>query len=89
MSKRPDDLDVLTAVATEVEAAMIVDALKDEGIDASAEGGLTAGLRAEVPGDVRVIVRHEDIDKAQKVLAEYEKGQTDIDWSQVDLDDSQ
>ncbi len=89
MSKRPDDLDVLTAVATEVEAAMIVDALKDEGIAASAEGGLTAGLRAEVPGEVRVVVRHEDVDKAKNVLVEFEKGRADIDWSQVDLDGSQ
>jgi hypothetical protein len=85
MKRKPDDIDPLTSAATEPEAAMIVGALSRQGIDAVAEGGLTSGLRAEAPGQVRILVRHEDIDRARKVIEEYDQGVTDIDWSQIDV----
>ena len=85
MAKRPDDLDVLASVVTELESAMIIEALRDEGIDATAEGALTSALRAEAPGEVNIIVRHADVERARDFLAKYRHSLADIDWSQVDL----
>jgi len=68
MPNDPDRPVVLTAVAGEAQAAMIVAALEEEGIKAHAQGGLTAGFRAEVPGDVQVLVRHADLDRARELL---------------------
>lgn len=56
--------------ANEIEAALIVASLANEGIHAEAVGGLTSGLRAEAPGDVTIIVRGEDAERAQAFLAD-------------------
>ena len=85
MVKGPDDLDVLTSVMTEPEAAIIIDALEHDGVDARAVGGLTSGLRAEAPGEVRILVRHGDVERARELLDKYRQGLAEIDWSQVDL----
>ena len=45
-----------------------VAALEDAGISANAQGGLTAGFRAEAPGGVRVMVRRADVERAREVL---------------------
>ena len=75
-----DNVEVLTSVA-----AMIVEALESDGVEARAVGGLTAGLRAEAPGEVRIMVRHGDVERGRALLAEYRQGLADIDWSQVDV----
>ena len=81
----PDDVEVLASVPTEAEAAMLVAALKHDAIEAVAEGALTSALRAEVPGEVRILVHTGDLDRAQAVLTEFQQGHVDIDWSKVDL----
>lgn len=85
MTTNPDRLEVLKSYANEMEAAPIVAALEAAGIQAKTMGGFTAGFRAEAPGDVQVIVRSEDLQRAKELLAEIEKDQTEIDWSQVDV----
>jgi hypothetical protein len=59
---------VLTTVETEGQAAMIVAALGERGIQARSIGGLTSGFRAEAPGGVKVLVRQIDFDQAQAIL---------------------
>ena len=81
----PEDIEVLTSVATEPEAAMIIAALKQDDLDAVAEGVLTSALRAEAPGEVRILVRSLDMDRAKVVLNEFQQGPVDVDWSKVDL----
>ena len=81
----PDKVEVLTSVPTEPEAVMILDALKQDNIEAVSEGALTSALRAEVPGEVRILVRRTDMDRAKAVLTEFEQGPSDVDWSNVDL----
>jgi hypothetical protein len=71
MSEEEDRLDVVARVQTEVEGALIVQRLKECDIDARAVGGFTAGFRAEAPGDVAVVVRHADFDRAAAVLEEF------------------
>jgi hypothetical protein len=85
MSRSADDLEVLMCVATEPEAALIIAALKGQGIDAAAEGALTSAFRAEAPGGVRILVRQGDLDRAKEALADYRRGISDIDWPNIDV----
>lgn len=87
MTDDSSPLERLTRVTSEVEAATIVTALAAQGIKATATGGYTAGFRAEAPGYVNVVVRHEDLTKAKQVLAELQQDESDVDWSQVDVGD--
>ena len=71
-----DDLDspeTLLSVPTEAEAAMIVNALAERGINAFALGGNTAGFAWESPGLVNVVVKRTDAAHARKALAEIEE----------------
>jgi cyclic pyranopterin phosphate synthase len=66
------DLVNLTTVPTDLEARMIVSALDAHGIEAQVTGEFTAGFRAEAPGQVRVVVRNADLERARVALAEVE-----------------
>ena len=66
-------------------AAPIVAALSAEGIEAVTTGGFTAGFLAEAPGSVQIMVKREDLSRAQQVFDQFEKNQTPIDWSKVDV----
>jgi hypothetical protein len=81
------DIEVLTVVATEWEAELLVSALKDEGIAAEASGALTSGFRAEAPGGVKVLVNRHDFADAKRIHDEIKQARKDIDWSQVDVHD--
>ena len=77
MSTDPNNPEVLISVRTDIEAAVIVGALAARGIDASTTGGYTAGFRAEAPGEVNVIVRRSDVERATNALAEIERDRAD------------
>jgi hypothetical protein len=89
MSTDPHEPQVLASVSAETEAAMIVAALAEHGIEASTTGGIIAGFRAEVPGHIDIIVRQEQLAKAQQayvqIQAEMFDSDSEIDWSQVDV----
>ncbi len=70
MGQKADDSTKLIEVRSEAQAALIVAALEDAGINANAQGGLTAGFRAEAPGGVDVFVRRSDLERAREVLRE-------------------
>jgi hypothetical protein len=63
-------MESLLTVASEAEAALVVGALAERGIQAVAVGALTAQFKAEAPGAVRILVRHDDHDAAKLALAE-------------------
>ena len=84
-----DRLKPLASVPGESQAAMIVAALKDRGIDAVAEGGLTAGFRAETFGEVSVMVWEKDMERARLALEEYKNAARDIDWDEVDVGEAE
>jgi type III secretory pathway lipoprotein EscJ len=69
MSRPAEKIEVIHYARTETEAAVILAALREAGIDAQTEGGLTSALRAEAPGEVRVLVRASDLPRAQKIIA--------------------
>lgn len=55
---------------TELEASFIVQKLEDHGVRAWTTGELTAGMRAEAPGWVKVLVRAVDADRAREALGD-------------------
>lgn len=62
---------VVVAYATsEVQGAILRAALESEGIPAWLIGGLTAGFRAEAPGQAKLVVRAQDAERAKQILAE-------------------
>ena len=67
-----DDEDLVTVAtcATEVEASILVNVLRDAGIKAVAVGGFTAGFRAEAPGWVQVKTLAEDAERSKVVISE-------------------
>jgi len=81
----PDDPMVLTSVPTEAEASAIVLALQDYEIEARAVGGFTSGFQAESPGEVQIVVKTDDLARATTALQEIRRGDSDVDWSQVDV----
>lgn len=85
MQETDDSIVTLAFFPTEVEATMIADELKREGIQAEPAGILTAGFRAEAPGRVKVLVHLSDFEKAKSLLDEYIHSRDQIDWSQVDI----
>ncbi len=85
MPNDPRDPVILKSVPGEAEAAAIVLALKEQGIEATTTGSFTASFRAETPGLVQIVVHAADLDRAKVVLEEIERGQSEIDWSDVDV----
>ena len=71
MTNESDDLVVLQSVPSEAQANLIAAALERAGIQAAIEGALTAAFRAEAPGEVKIIVRKNDLEKAKKALESY------------------
>ncbi len=53
-----------------MEASILVSFLNDAGIDAWPEGGISAGFRAEAPGNANVLVRERDLQRAISLLRE-------------------
>ena len=70
MKPDPESPETLLSVANEIEAAAIVGYLEQCGIKAFAAGGYTAGFKAEAPGDVKILVRQADLDRARQAMAE-------------------
>ena len=69
-----DRLAVLATVPHEFEAEMIVGALNRRGIQATATGGFVSNFKAEAPGNVRIMVRQTDLDRATAVLEDVREG---------------
>lgn len=87
MNVDPQNLEVLVSVPNEIEAAAILNALQEHGIKAVASGGYTSGFKAEAPGEVKVLVKHGDTDRAQTLLSQIRSGQGQIDWTNFDVGD--
>ncbi len=73
-SSSPDNIpETLVSVPNDLEAAMIVSTLAAQGVDATTSGEFTAGFRAEAPGEVKVLVRRSDLQKAQAALGDMQR----------------
>ena len=74
VEKDPDRPELLESFSNDLQAANVVTALSAYGIKATTTGGYTAGFRAEAPGNVNVIVKHQDLERARQVLADLQEG---------------
>ena len=88
MTIDPNTPELLTAVPTDLQAAVIVNALAERGVQATVTGSYTSGFRAEAPGWVSVVVRRMDLDLAKQTLAELKPSTSDVDWSEIDVDEA-
>ncbi|MEE9295961.1 MAG: hypothetical protein V3W34_13495 [Phycisphaerae bacterium] len=77
MADDPNRPVVLTTVAMELQAALIVAALEERSIEAQTTGALTSGFRAEAPGGVQVLVRAVDLERARAALSDLQSGSVD------------
>jgi hypothetical protein len=68
MANDPNGVAVLTTGPSEVQATLIIAALRQRGIPAWIIGEWTSGFRAEAPGGVWILVRQADFERAQVVL---------------------
>jgi hypothetical protein len=84
MSDRPEHTAILTSTPTESEAAIVLAALEENGIRASSEE-YSSGLRAGAWNWVDILVAEDDLEKAKQVLAEVQRENDHIDWSQIDV----
>jgi len=80
-----DDIVPVTTTPTEMEAAIIVATLEDNGIKATHSGDFTADMRIGVPDQVQILVARKDLARAQEVLEAVEDNTDPVDWSQVDV----
>ena len=74
----------LTRVPSETEAAIVIAALKEEGIRAESDE-YTSGLRAGPWNWVDIMVAEQDVARAKEILAKVQEENDHIDWSQVDV----
>ncbi len=74
---------VIARPSTEIEAAIMRGALDAEGIPSWVVGGLTAGFRAEAPGQAKLLVRAVDAEQAREILARAE-ARADEDTDETD-----
>jgi hypothetical protein len=85
MPQHPEHIALLTSAPTEMHAGIIVAALEENGIKATMSGETTAGMRAEAPGWVQILVAEQDLSRAQATMVDVRRQSEDIDWSQVDV----
>ena len=74
MTDDPNRAVVLTTVPTEAQAALIVAALEDRGVQARTTGELTSGFRAEAPGGGQVLILQADLERARDTLRAIKEG---------------
>jgi hypothetical protein len=83
MSSDPEEPQKLLSVVSEIEASAIVTALAEYDIEAFAVGGYTSGFRAEAPGEVAVMVKQANVERAIQALDEIREQEDQIDWANV------
>ncbi|MCU0961307.1 MAG: DUF2007 domain-containing protein [Pirellulaceae bacterium] len=70
MAADDHSLATLTTAATELQAHLVANVLREHGIEAVVTGSYTSQFRAEAPGVVRVLVRQQDLPTAESILTE-------------------
>jgi hypothetical protein len=73
MKTDPNSPTVVFRADNAIEAGAIVTALEAEGIETTTTGTYTSGFQAEAPGQVQVVVRQSQADKARGVIERLEQ----------------
>ncbi|MEM6329713.1 MAG: hypothetical protein AAF790_05645 [Planctomycetota bacterium] len=85
MDNPPEHLTQLTSAPTAAQAAIIVAALKAEGLDAVSTGAMTTDKQLGSGEWVQVMVSEPDLPVAKNTLAKLRQETAEIDWSQIDV----
>jgi hypothetical protein len=88
MTDDPNDPEVLFTAANEPEAASVIAALAEHGVEAFGSGGLAFAGTIGLDGGVEVMVKRAELDRARQALAEIREEDRQIDWSQIDTSES-
>jgi hypothetical protein len=88
MTDDPNEPEVLFTAANEPEAASVIAALAERGIESFGSGGLAFAGTIGLDGGIEVTVKREDYDRARQALDEIREEDRQIDWSQIDTGDS-
>lgn len=76
---------MLTTVPSGVEAAIIVAALREAGIEAASTGDFTSNSRIPTGAWVKVMVTEPDLPLAQNTLAKLREQNAEVDWEKIDV----
>lgn len=79
--------EVVASFPSEIEASTLVAALEEAGIKAMAIGEHVSGFRIEIPGQVQVVVKLEDLPRAQALYNEIQNHSDPVNWAEVDTGD--
>ena len=83
-NEQADRLIVVHSAKDEIEASLVVSALKEAGVHASMQGQHTGSFRAENWSDVLVVTRQQDFEAAKRIIDSM-KPTADINWDEVDV----
>ncbi|MCA9122310.1 MAG: DUF2007 domain-containing protein [Planctomycetaceae bacterium] len=84
MTPDPDSPTIVYCAENAIEAGAIVTALESEGIETTTTGSYTSGFQAEAPGQVQVVVRQSQAEKARLVLHQLEEQANDLECDESD-----
>ncbi|MCA9142979.1 MAG: DUF2007 domain-containing protein [Planctomycetaceae bacterium] len=91
MTSDPNSPTVVYSAVNPIEAAAVATALEAEGIETTTTGSYTSGFQAEAPGEIQVVVRQSQAEKARAILErlEEEAEMENDDASEVDYGDEE
>ena len=87
MSDKHPEPAVVAVYKTEFEASLTKNMFVEAGIPCELVGAMTAGFRAEAPGEVKVLVPASFEEQALKLLIEHSKAMLEADADEVDSGD--
>ncbi|HRX81793.1 MAG TPA: DUF2007 domain-containing protein, partial [Pirellulaceae bacterium] len=73
MTSDPNSPTVVYSAVNPIEAAAVATALEAEGIETTTTGSYTSGFQAEAPGEIQVVVRQSQAEKARAILERLEE----------------
>jgi hypothetical protein len=88
MTADPEGLVVLTEAKTGFEAETIAHSLEAQGVRATVADAMTTELFSGAIGSAKVMVRRADLETARNALRAIKAESVDIDWSELDVGES-
>ncbi len=86
MTSDPNSPTVVYSAVNPIEAAAVATALEAEGIETTTTGSYTGGFQAEAPGEIQVVVRQSQAEKALAILERLE-GEAEMDNADANEDE--
>src|SRR5215472_5336481 len=85
MTVDPQDPVVLAVVPSEIESALIAEALHEANIEAEVTDTASSLFRVASPEGVQILVKQGDLERAKRELERIRDEASHIDWSKVSI----